>query len=75
MRLPPPRSALLNKNQAATFMSHEAKPENLIGKLPDWLKGALRAHLGDAYYESLIDLIYAPLFVRAFLDAGDTGKL
>ena len=31
MRLPPPRSALLNKNQAATFMSHEAKPENLIG--------------------------------------------
>jgi hypothetical protein len=56
-------------------MSHEAKPENLIGELPDWLKGALRAHLGDAYYESLIDLIYAPLFVRAFLDAGDTGKL
>ena len=44
-------------------------------KLPHALNGALRDHLGEAYYRSLIDLVFAPLFVRAFLDAGDTGKL
>ena len=42
-------------------------------KLPHALNGALRDHLdrSEAYYRSLIDLVFAPLFVRAFFDAGD----
>lgn len=39
--------------------------------LPDWLSGALRAHLGDASYELLIDLIYGAPMEWEFLNKGE----
>ena len=41
-----------------------------MGKLPDWLTGALRAHLGDAY-DSLEDLVFAAPIIWEFVHKGE----
>ena len=42
-----------------------------MGTLPGWLTGALRAHLGDAYYNSLEDLIIQAPLVWEFVQNGE----
>jgi hypothetical protein len=65
------------KNAKATLAKACAQGGVLeqMGELPHALTGALRDHLGDAFYYSLEDLIIAVPMVREFLDAGETGKL